>query len=213
MEKIITPLIDEISKGNYTTVITIILITFVFNLTKISAFFEQRKRVKIALLNEALKSDQVSEKTKKFFKELIETDYFDRITGISIHKTLREELLNSHERANGNIRFSHFKKSAPYLILKDNKLSIKLTVIDILSFAYNLITALLALVGSLMFFVFIFFAQYPSSTPVSLATNIIMLFLLILGFLLTTQCVPIISIYHVRKHLKVEQQEEPLPNS
>jgi len=137
MEKVLELLTTSLKNGNLLGAVVIIAVAFVFNYKNIIIFIDERKKAKIAKLNEALKCPYIEEVTKTYLQNQLAAEQFKITTGVFLEKEFREALIKAHSDAQGEVAFTHFKRALRYITFKDAGLEIKLSLYDHLSFGFN----------------------------------------------------------------------------
>lgn len=201
MDKILSQMIEGSDGSNILAIAIVIAISIVFNFEKIYRFFDSRKKLKIGLIEEAIKHGCVQGNTRIYLEELIETEYFKSITGISLEKEVRDAMLEAYLSANGHLKFKHFKRAIPYYEFKDAKLAVHISKFSVFGFFYNLISGFLMMVGA----VFLFIA--PAFTSVLTLVKVfsfygLAVFMVIMAALMLYQSLPVLSAKYVRDHLE-----------
>ena len=69
MQSYIDTLLTNINEGNFIAVPIVLLVGLLFNLKVILNFLDERKKVKLTNINEAIACDYIDDKTKELFKE------------------------------------------------------------------------------------------------------------------------------------------------
>lgn len=139
MKDVLYTLIDSLNNGNILLGIVIIGVAFIFNYKKIVEFIEERKKARITKLTEALNCDFVTGETKYHLEEELATEQFKITTGIRLEKQFREAVIQAHKCTNGEIAFIHFKRALPHLLYEQEKLKIKISTFEKISYLFNLI--------------------------------------------------------------------------
>jgi hypothetical protein len=200
MDKLLNPLIDGVTSGNILIVAIIFAVAFIFNVEKIFSFLDERKKVKIQLIEESLNNSHVNGNTKLYLENLIESEYFKSITGINLEKEIREALLQAHQKANGELKFKHFKRSIPYLSYKDATLSVKIDIFSVFSFIYNLVFGLLSVIAGMVLLILPAFTSDITGTKIFSIYGVA-IFLVCFGGLMLIDSLPVISARYVQKIL------------
>ena len=174
--------------------------TFIFNYAKIVNFGDERKRVKLTKIKEALDCEYLSESDKTHLQAALATEHFAITTGIHAEKELREAIVISHKGCSGELRFIHFKRAVPYLRFENGELSIKISKFEKVSFFYNLIVSFLCFSAGVFLFVIIGFLNFESSLMFfkHLGKS---LFMCVLGGFLFFETISIFSARHVKEEL------------
>jgi hypothetical protein len=211
MDKFLNLLIEGITSGNIFVVAIIVAMAIIFNFEKIFTFLHTRKKVKIQLIEESLNNPHVNGDTKLYLESLIEQEYFKAITGIGLEKEIREALIQAHKEANGELKFKHFKRAIPFLLYKDDILSIKIDKFSVFGFIYNFVFGvLLIIVGFALFILPAFLSDITIQNILS--SYGAAMFMIFSGGLMFLESLPIISARNVQKlltdiHSKAMQQE------
>lgn len=84
-------------------------------------------RPKLEKLENALKSELISDCTRIVLEIELVREHFRLCTGISREKEFREAMLNVYLSTKGEVDFIHFKRALMYLDYKDSKLQLEVT--------------------------------------------------------------------------------------
>jgi len=207
MDKVISNIVSELSNENYIIVAVIVVCTIVFNLNAIANFFDARKKVKINLINDALGNDNVTGATKKYLENLVEFEYFHKITGVAAEKDIREKLIEAYESTHGKIRFSHFKRSVPYINFYNDQINIEIGWFSKIAFAYNIISAFCNFIGVVLLLSLIYFQT--EVVVVDIYQGLMALTVMfLLGMFFLSQSLPVVSSYYVKKHLEKSRETD-----
>lgn len=139
MKDVLDKLVESLSNGNILLGFVIIAVALIFNYKKIVEFFEERKKVRIINLLEALRCEYVTGLTKSHLEDELATEQFKITTGVRLEKQFREAVIQSHKNADGELAFLHFKRALPHLFYTQKKLEIKISTFEIFSYWFNFI--------------------------------------------------------------------------
>ena len=162
---------------------------------------------RISKLQEAVRCEFMTELTRSHLEEILVAEHFYKSTGIRTEKQLREAIINEFNKANGELRFIHFKRALPHLHYKNSKIFVKISKFESLSYWSNIVIA--------VFFALI--AAGISSTPVTLFlkgeltkglhASIQPFFILFLGFIVFTQTFSVYSAKLIKEQIEQCQHE------
>jgi len=114
-------------------------IYLLLNVKNILLFLDERKKVKISQLLDALQCEHIQGTTKSYLEEELANEHFKIVTGIYLEKEYREAILLAHKKAKGELAFRHFKRALPHLHYKDGVLSIKIDTFDNVTAIINVV--------------------------------------------------------------------------
>ena len=212
MDKGLELLVKQFSEGNYYVVIAIVLFFVVANYQRFSNLLLDHKRVKIELLEKSLAESNVQGLTKEYLKSQIETEYFHAATGLRMDRKFREIVIDTYNRSDGDVRFEHFRRAKDYYIFKDNKLFIKLSFLNWISFVYNIFFSVIFFLGFVIaMFTPVFIEEKTLENTLPIYGLGLTLFVAALVFLLVS--LPYISAMYVKGALldsesRVVEEEE-----
>jgi len=151
LQEVLNKLIDSLNNGNILMAAVVVAVALVFNYKKIADFLDARKKTRISRLSDALKCEQVSGSTKSHLEAELAKEYFKITTGINLETEFREALIQAHKNTNGELPFVHFKKALPYLRFEDSKISVKISLFELLGYFFNLVFGfLMAFLGLIL---------------------------------------------------------------
>lgn len=211
MEVILNKIIESLINGNILVAISILAIAFLFNIQKLFAFYDDRKKARIITLIEALNNEDISGLTREHLKDELETEQFKLSTGIRLEKKFREALIRAHKNTNGELSFRHYKRALPHIKYRSGEVVVNVTGVERGIYWFN------SVFGVLMIFCGLFLLIVPSQTSVF---NLFQLFsilsvgvaFLAMAVFMLFQTFPIYSAKWVSKelektHNKSNQQE------
>jgi len=137
MENFTNTLLTKMGEGDFVAVLAILIVSLIFNLRTILNFLDDRKKVKLANIKDAIANENIDDKTKEFFKEELLLEHFRLVKGFSLEKNLRGAVLSLHENAKGSLGFVHFKRAIEHLRMVDGELSVNITCLHKFAFVYN----------------------------------------------------------------------------
>lgn len=201
MDKILSQMIEGSDGSNILAIAIVMAISIVFNIEKIYKFFDSRKKLKIGLIEDSLKHNCVQGSTRIYLENLIESEYFKSITGISLEKEVRDAMLEAYLSANGHLKFKHFKRAIPYYEFKNSKLSVHISKLSVLGFLYNLMIGFLMMVAAVFLFI------SPMFTPALTFVKVFSLYgvailTVLMASLMLYQSLPVLSAKYVKDHLE-----------
>lgn len=207
MNAILNPIVKYIESGDIYLVFIIAFIGILFNFSKISYFLEKRKRTKIERISEALKCNQIDGSTKEFLEEQISNEHFKLATGLGIEKKFRETIIDTHQKANGELSFIHFKRALPYLSYENAILEIKISWFEKSLHWFNWAASFLMTAFGMFLFLLLNFSK---NTPLSLKIQLFMLGVVcvLIAIFMIFQTFPVRSANLVNKELLKQQKNK-----
>lgn len=199
--------VKYLSEGNVLIILIGIVIGIAFNLNKIFSFFDERKKAKLANINDAIASDYIDDKTKEFFKEELVLEHFRLVKGFGLEKNLREAAITIHKEAKGELGFIHFKRGIEHLQMVDGELSVRLTWLHKAAFLYNVLVSIFFALGAMTFFILPIFID-----DISLLTSIKYYAFALSSFLLAAFFILQIRSVISAKYIKDEIQKQSIAN-
>jgi len=142
-EEIVKALID----GNVVMVITAVVLAIVFNLKKILAFIDDRKKVRITRLTEALACEFIDNSTKKHLQNELAKELCKSATGVAVESKFRKKIFETHDKMNGEVSFIHFTRAMPYFKFEKETLSIHISKFESVSYVINYFGFFIAMLG------------------------------------------------------------------
>lgn len=127
MTEIITALVNAIEEGNLWVIIAFAGLLVLFRAKSIVTFWDERRRIKLSQLKEALACDCIKGDTRRFLEGELESEYYRLATGMKLEKEVREALINTHNKCNGELRFDHFRRARDNYRFEDGKLVVQLS--------------------------------------------------------------------------------------
>lgn len=144
-------IVKSINEGDIFVFAIIIIIYLVFNIKKIIDFFEERKKLRRLNIAEALECKYIDGVTKSHLEEELATEHFKISTGIGVHKSLREAIIQAHKDMNGEVRFVHFKRALWHLKFQNSKLVVSISLFDKISFLLNCFSGIFFVLTGVIF--------------------------------------------------------------
>lgn len=197
INELITITIEKAQNGDFLVAGLVLFFIILFNINNISDFLVRREERKWKYIKETIGLDSISDNVKKLLEEELNKIVFRKITGISASKNMRETILKLISLPDGELQDSHFTKARQHLHMHNNKLEVKLEIIDWFHHKFSWFSAIYVAL-----WVFIAFA-IPFTVHTMTATQLILNLLIgfaLLGFFmfLVSQTVP----YSVAKKIK-----------
>lgn len=206
----IDKMFDYFQGGQYLLGSLAFVVAVLLNLEKILSLLNTQKRKRLALLNEALKDEAVSDSFKEHLKAELQSEYFYQLHKVKIDRYKRELLLETHNKLNGEVSLQALLRASDLLVVDDEKLSVEITLLDNVSFYYNLIFGIaLALIGCALLFV----TLDPSAVSIFQLLSWLLLRLLLigLGLFFFSQTLPTFIAKRLRKILSDYEQKSREP--
>lgn len=129
MTEIITALVNAIEEGNLWVIIAFAGLLVLFRAKSIVTFWDERRRIKLSQLKEALACDCIKGDTRRFLEGELESEYYRLATGMKLEKEVREALINTHNKCNGELRFDHFRRARYCYQFEDGKLDVHISML------------------------------------------------------------------------------------
>ena len=143
--------------------IPIAVISSLYKALFIVNFIDERRRLKITNISNALECPDIKGLTREHLKKEIVNEHFYLNTGIYTQKKLREAILKAHHNTQEKLSFIHYKRALRFLKCKDGGLSLEVKLKPIDNFGgkfmkiYSLLLAFVGLVFVLFGFIFLFY--------------------------------------------------------
>ncbi len=211
MDKTLSLLADAIANQSFFAFTVIITGGLIFNLKNILEFIDSRKKIKIQLIEDSLKTSHINGNTRAHLESAIENEYFKVITGIDTEKNLREAMIQAHQDL-GEVNFKVFKSAIQHLNSKAGVLEVNINGFSKLGLIYNAVIGILCILLGLSVYWFpLSGADIAVSQKLSLAA--VSLFLLGLGILMLLQTFPVLSAFTIKKKLKLIGEADESSNN
>lgn len=189
--------LKAIDKG-WVYVVAFIVFAFFTYIPKIIKYLEVKKKKKIGYLNKALKCEFVTGLTRMYLQEELATEHFRLCTNMNVEKKRRENIIRFYNNYKGELSFVDFKRALPHLIIKNQKIEIKITMLDGFFYACNYIVGVL----SILIFIGIMFYIKPligSNLEGFFILFSVGVFLMLFGVSLFWQNLPMVSAMKIRR--------------
>jgi hypothetical protein len=183
----------------YSILVSILFV--VFNLGKIVAFFDARRKIRIDSLKASLENIDEENITAKHLREVLMAERFKIATGIYIENPKRDKLLDVYKKISWCVSFDVIKKALPYIKLNiNNEVVVDIRFIDKAASFFNFI--LFVYMSTLALFLISSFRNYASITLayiiICLAATLLFFSIAILALYLN---IPFISAIKLKKIL------------
>ena len=131
MPDILFALINAIEEGNIWVMLTLGVLLVLFKAKGIVTFWDERRRIKLSHLKEALACDCIKGLTRQHLERELESEYYRLATGFKAEPQLRDAITRAHEKCKGELRFDHFRRASSCFHLKNGQLVVRLTRFDL----------------------------------------------------------------------------------
>jgi hypothetical protein len=156
MKDITESIFKSLSEGNILLLVIIVIVALIFNFKKIIDFYEERKKVKILNITEALECKHITSKSKAFLEEELATELFYRSTGVGVHEAFRETIIDTYKKTQGKIKFAHYVRATRHFIFDKEppSISVNITLFEKIGFWVNFIAGMLFAFTCVLFMLF-----------------------------------------------------------
>jgi hypothetical protein len=202
LAQIIEFLQKNIANENWLGIFVVLFSVFFWKAKNIVEFMMGLKSLREKSLLNALKLKEVTGATRLFLEEEINAIIFKKVSGVWAEKTLREKILDIHDRAKGELSLFQFQKARKHLRIRNEKIVITISTFDKAEYILNWSVALIMAVLAFFSFAVIFVAQKILLLQAATLIGTGFLFFVVSLFLIF-QTIP----YSVAKHIKLMIEE------
>ncbi|WP_053911776.1 hypothetical protein [Pseudoalteromonas sp. SW0106-04] len=195
----IDKVLSYLSTGQYWLASTILVLSIIVNLEKISSILETHKTKRLLFLKEAVADDALPDNLKSHLHDEVSMEYFYRIHGVRMDKFKRDLVLDAYNHSRGEITFGQFVKANGHLKVENGKLKVRLNSFDKFFFWYN------AIAGSFLMFsgALLLALIYGVTEILELFTGMIAGTMFVMsGIFVISQVFPILSAKKIEKNLR-----------
>ncbi|MCY7293873.1 hypothetical protein [Alteromonas sp. a30] len=154
MPDILFALINAIEDGNIWLMLTLGILLVLFKAKSIVTFWDERRRIKLSHLKEALQCECIKGLTRRHLERELESEYYRLATGFKAEPQLRDAITRAHERFEGELKFDHFRRASSCLRLVNGRLAVNISPMDrFLGFGSFILGVLFYLTGFAIFMV------------------------------------------------------------
>ncbi|MCG7542832.1 hypothetical protein MHM93_01390 [Pseudoalteromonas sp. MM17-2] len=197
----IDKVLSYLSTGQYWLASTVLVLSIVVNLEKVSSILERHKTKRLLFLKEAVADDALPDNLKPHLHDEVSIEYFYRIHGVRMDKFKRDLVLDAYNNSRGEITFGQFVKANGHLEVEDGKLKVCLTIFDKLFFWYNAIAGSFLMLSGALLLAFSWVSGVPKI--LGLFTSMIAGTIFVAsGIFVISQVFPILSAKKIEKHIR-----------
>ena len=167
MVEITEALINAVEAGNVWVIVALGAITLIFKAKSIVTFWDDRRRIKLSQLKEALDCECIKGDTRKFLESELESEYYRLATGVKLEKEVREALIQTHQKCNGELRFDHFRRALSSCEFENGKLRVEISLFTKITGWYGAAVSLFSFI-SLLFVTLMFLSTFTKNFVESL---------------------------------------------